>query len=258
MLAAESTSVLARRDVDLSRFRMVAYGGAGPLVAALVAEAAYVNCVLIPPVPGTLSALGAAQADLEGDFVQPVYRNLADLDAPALAEAFHAIRSQSAAWLELEATSVTVQRTIVEYTAEMRYEGQGYDVTVSLEEDWLAQGDAEAIRRAFHDAHERTFGHRHDDAAVWLQELRAHLTGYLPTPAPAVAAAAERAPTPNTRALRLRGNQVEARVFAREGIAANSRIEGPAIIEQMDTTTLVPDGWVLTLAGNGALIVTRE
>ena len=258
MLAAESTSVLARRDVDLSRFRMVAYGGAGPLVAALVAEAAYVNCVLIPPVPGTLSALGAAQADLEGDFVQPVYRNLADLDAPMVAEAFHAIRSQSAAWLEQEATSLAVQRTIVEYTAEMRYEGQGYDVTVSLEEDWLAQGDAEAIRRAFHDAHERTFGHRHDDAAVWLQELRAHLTGYLPTPAPAVAAAAERAPAPNTRALRLRGNQVEARVFAREGIAANSRIEGPAIIEQMDTTTLVPDGWVLTLAGNGALIVTRE
>ncbi|MCY3793489.1 MAG: hydantoinase/oxoprolinase family protein, partial [Gammaproteobacteria bacterium] len=258
MLAAESTSVLARRDVDLSRFRMVAYGGAGPLVAALVAEAAYVNCVLIPPVPGTLSALGAAQADLEGDFVQPVYRNLADLDAPALAEAFHAIRSQSAAWLEQEATSLAVQRTIVEYTAEMRYEGQGYDVTVSLEEDWLAEGDAEAIRRAFHDAHERTFGHRHDDAAVWLQELRAHLTGYLPTPAPAVAAVAERTPAPTARTIRLRGDQVEARVFAREGIAANSRIAGPAIIEQMDTTTLVPDGWVLTLADNGALIVTRE
>ena len=258
MLAAESTSVLARRDVNLSRFRMVAYGGAGPLVAALVAEAAYVNCVLIPPVPGTLSALGAAQADLEGDFVQPVYRNLADLDAPALAEAFHAIRSQSAAWLEREAASVTVQRTIVEYTAEMRYEGQGYDVTVSLEEDWLAEGDTEAIRRAFHDAHERTFGHRHDDATVWLQELRAHLTGYLPTPAPAVAAVAERTPAPTARTIRLRGDQVEARVFAREGISANSRIEGPAIIEQMDTTTLVPDGWVLTLAGNGALIVTRE
>ncbi|MCY3640484.1 MAG: hydantoinase/oxoprolinase family protein [Gammaproteobacteria bacterium] len=258
MLAAESTSVLARRDVDLSRFRMVAYGGAGPLVAALVAEAAYVNCVLIPPVPGTLSALGAAQADLEGDFVQPAYRNLADLDAPALAEAFHAIRSQSAAWLEQEATSLAVQRTIVEYTAEMRYEGQGYDVTVSLEEDWLAEGDAEAIRRAFHDAHERTFGHRHDDAAVWLQELRAHLTGYLPTPAPAVAAVAERTPAPTARTIRLRGDQVEARVFAREGIAANSRIAGPAIVEQMDTTTLVPDGWVLTLADNGALIVTRE
>ena len=258
MLAAESTSVLARRDVDLSRFRMVAYGGAGPLVAALVAEAAYVNCVLIPPVPGTLSALGAAQADLEGDFVQPVYRNLADLDAPALAEAFHAIRGQSAAWLEREAASLAVQRTIVEYTAEMRYAGQGYDVTVSLEEDWLAEGDTEAIRRAFHDAHERTFGHRHDDAAVWLQELRAHLTGYLPTPAPAVAAAAERAPAPTTRTIRLRGQQAQARVFGREGIAANSRIEGPAIIEQMDTTTLVPDGWDLTLAGNGAMVITRE
>lgn len=258
MLAAESTSVLARRDVDLSRFRMLAYGGAGPLVAALVAEAAYMDCVLIPPVPGTLSALGAAQADLEGDFVQPVYRDLANLDAPALAEAFNAIRSQSAAWLEREATGLAVQHAIIEYTAEMRYEGQGYDVTVPIEEDWLANGVAEAIRGAFHDAHERAFGHRHDDAGVWLQELRAHLTGHLPKPAPAVAATAEIATPPSTRAIRLRGNPVEARVFEREGIAANSRIEGPAIIEQMDSTTLVPDGWELRLARNGALIITRK
>ena len=258
MLAAESTSVLARRDVDLSRFRMVAYGGAGPLVAALVAEAVYVDCVLIPPVPGTLSALGAAQADLEGDFVQPVYRDLGDLNAQALRDTFAAIRSQSSAWLEREAVGLDVHHAIVEYSAEMRYEGQGYDVTVALEEDWLAGGESRPIRGAFHEAHERAFGHRHEGAPVWLQELRAHLTGRLQKPAPACVAAARTAEEPSVRAIRLRGREVTARVFTRDGIAADSRIDGPAIIEQMDTTTLVPDGWTLTRADNGAMIVTRD
>ena len=258
MLAAESTSVLARRDVDLSRFRMVAYGGAGPLVAALVAEAVYVDCVLIPPVPGTLSALGAAQANLEGDFVQPVYRDLGDLDAATLRDTFDGIRKQSGAWLEREAAGLEVQYAVVEYSAEMRYEGQGYDVGVSLEEEWLAEGAFGAIRDAFHQAHERAFGHRHDDAPVWLQELRAHVAGNLPKPAPATAAVAATAGEPSTRTIRLRGTEVAARIFSREQIAADSRIDGPAIIEQMDTTTLVPDGWALTLANNGAMIVTRD
>ena len=258
MLAAESTSVLARRDVDLSRFRMVAYGGAGPLVAALVAEAVYVNSVLIPPVPGTLSALGAAQADLEGDFVQPVYRDLGDLDAAALSGALEGIRSQTAGWLEREAVGLGVRQAVVEYSAEMRYEGQGYDVTVPIEEAWLAEGDPEAMLAAFHDAHERAFGHRHDGTSAWLQELRAHLTGRLPKPAPAAMKGAAVGGEPSVRNIRLRGKEVEARIFDRGEIAADSRIAGPAIVEQMDTTTLVPDGWTLTLADNGALILTRD
>ena len=258
MLAAESTSVLARRDVDLSRFRMVAYGGAGPLVAALVAEAVYVSSVLIPPVPGTLSALGAAQADLEGDFVQPVYRALDDLDAAALNGALEDIRSQTAGWLEREAADLLVQHAVVEYSAEMRYEGQGFDVTVPIDEAWLAEGDSAAILAAFHDAHQRAFGHSHQGTPAWLQELRAHLTGRLPKPAPAALKSAEVGGEPSIRNIRLRGKEVEARIFDREDIAADSRIAGPAIVEQMDTTTLVPDGWMLTLAGNGALILERD
>ena len=257
MLAAESTSVLARRDVDLSRFRMVAYGGAGPLVAALVAEAVYVNSVLIPPVPGTLSALGAAQADLEGDFVQPIYRGLDGLDAASLGGALEGIRSQAAGWLEREAVGLRVQHAVVEYSAEMRYEGQGFDVTVPIDEAWLAEGDSAAILAAFHDAHQRAFGHSHQGTPAWLQELRAHLTGRLPKPAPAVMKSAAVGSEPSIRDIRLRGKEAEARIFNREDIAADCRIAGPAIVEQMDTTTLVPDGWMLTLAGNGALILER-
>ena len=258
MLAAESTSVLARRDVDLSRFRMVAYGGAGPLVAALVAEAVYVRKVLIPPVPGTLSALGAAQADLEGDFVEPVYRNLDELEPEALTAMIDAVRRRIAAWLKREAEGLAVRHALVEYSAEMRYEGQGYDVTVPLEEDWLAQGDAAAIAAAFHGAHERAFGHRHDSTPASMQELRAHLSGGLPKPAPASARSATGGGAHCNRTIRLRGVEVSASVHNRAELVDGSQIAGPAIVEQMDTTTLVPDGWQLTLAENGALILVRS
>ena len=79
MMTAEASNVLARRGVDAPRFRMVAFGGAGPLLGALLAEELSIDTILIPPHPGALSALGAARADLEGDLVQPVYTMMGKL-----------------------------------------------------------------------------------------------------------------------------------------------------------------------------------
>ena len=95
-------------------------------------------------------------------------------------------------------------------------------------------------------------------ATMSERPVTALLSGPAAGVAGAAAAAARTAEEPSVRAIRLRGREVTARVFTRAGIAADSRIDGPAIIEQMDTTTLVPDGWTLTLADNGAMIVTRD
>lgn len=258
MLAAESTSLLARRDLDLAQLRMVAYGGAGPLLAALVAEAVYLDAVLIPPAPGALSAWGAAGANLQGDFVQPVYQDLGRLDAEALRGLFAALSEQAAAWLKRESADLQISHATLEYGAEMRYEGQGYDVPTPLQEAWLKEGEVEALGAAFHDAHARMFGHRNEGAPVWLQELRAHLTGYPPKPKPALAAAAQDEAPIATRRIRLRGELVEAQVMHRAALADGRPVVGPAIIEQMDTTTLVPDGWTLSLADAGALVLSRS
>ena len=91
MMAAEATRVLARRGVDAPRFRMVAFGGAGPLLAALIAEEIAIDTILIPPFPGALSALGAARADIEGDLVRPLYARLHALSAATLADAYRAL-----------------------------------------------------------------------------------------------------------------------------------------------------------------------
>src|SRR5207237_5381839 len=130
LMAAEASNVLARRGVDAPRFRMVAFGGAGPLVAALLAEEIGIDAILIPPFPGGLSALGAARADLEGDLVEPVYERLGALDQSALARVTASLQARAASWIAEQTAALAVIDISIELAADMRYDGQGYDVTV--------------------------------------------------------------------------------------------------------------------------------
>ena len=256
MMAAEATRVLARRGVDAPRFRMVAFGGAGPLMAALIAEEIAIDTILIPPFPGALSALGAARANIEGDLVRPLYARLHAVSAADLTGAYHALRDEAATWTEAQATGAGVATTHVGYTAEMRYEGQGYDVPVTLDEAWLAGGDRDSIAAAFHAAHRAVYGHATEGNEVWLKELRVHITGAIPRLRVRAVRDEDDAP-PSQRQIRLDAKIVEAAVLGRAAVAADAVVHGPAILNQMDTTTLIPPGWQARLAPSGALILSR-
>jgi N-methylhydantoinase A len=258
LMAAEASRVLARRGVDAPTFRMVAFGGAGPLMAALLAEEIGIDAILIPPVPGALSALGAARADIEGDLVQPVYERLHSLSADALGQRFRDLKEQAGRWSAEQTRHARVAEVRTEYAADMRYEGQGYDVTVPFEISWLEQGDADAVTAAFHAAHLDVYGHANEQAEVWIKELRAHITGVMPrTRVVAVQdEAAVRGPT--TRPIRLFGSEVEARIVGRAALADGRALDGPAIISQMDTTTLIPPAWRARIVRSGALVLARD
>jgi N-methylhydantoinase A len=258
LMAAEATNVLARRGVDVPDFRMVAFGGAGPAIAALLAEEIYIDEVLVPPTPGALSALGAARADLEGDLVRPVYQLIDEAEPAALGRALDDLVGQVDAWIAEETRTLAVGGTVVEVAADMRYDGQGYDVTVPLQVEWLRTGDREAIAAAFHEAHRATFGHRNDEARIWLKELRAHVIGRVAKPS--VAPLVERGPAApaGAREIRLRGERMTASVHRREDVRVGQVVEGPAIVEQMDTTTLVPPGWDGRVVGSGAMVLRRR
>jgi N-methylhydantoinase A len=258
LMAAEASNVLARRGVDAPRFRMVAFGGAGPLVAALLAEEIGIDAILIPPFPGGLSALGAARADLEGDLVEPVYERLGALHQAALARVTANLQARAEAWIAEQTAMLAVTGTRVELAADMRYDGQGYDVTVPLEAAWLMAGDFGRIRAAFHAAHRATYGHANEVAEIWLKELRAHITGATPKPriiplrSEAAASAAE------TRMVRLFGREVGAGVHDRAALGVGQRLAGPAIVNQMDTTTWIPPGWEAHVVPSGALVLERQ
>src|SRR6185437_5387935 len=112
-----------------------------------------------PPRPGALSALGAARADVEGDLVQPVYQQLDAMAPGALRAATDALDEAARAWIAEQTASLPVTGTRVELAADMRYDGQGYDVTVRLDVAWLAAEDRAPILAAFHAAHLATYGH---------------------------------------------------------------------------------------------------
>jgi N-methylhydantoinase A len=258
LMTAEASNVLARRGVDAPRFRMVAFGGAGPLMAALLAEEISINEILVPPRPGALSALGAARADLEGDLVQPIYTLVDHLTPGRLASELKRLEADSRHWIAEQTATLAVSDTRIEIAADMRYDGQGYDVTVPLERAWLEGGDGARIVEAFHAAHRATYGHANAEAEVWLKELRAHITGIIPKPRIVPAEPSARGASPGTRRIRLLGRNFDAQVFERGDLAVGKRIDGPAIVNQMDTTTLIPEGWHGETVASGALIVRRD
>lgn len=256
LMAAEASNVLARRGVDAPRFRMVAFGGAGPLTAALLAEEIGIDAILIPPFPGGLSALGAARADLEGDLVEPVYERLDGLDRTALARIVRALQARATEWIAEQTRALAVTGTSVELAGDMRYDGQGYDVTVPLDAEWLGGGDFERLRAGFHAAHRATYGHANESAEIWLKELRAHITGA--TPKPKVMPLRRESAVANgeaTRGVRLFGREVKANVHERGALSVGQKLAGPAIVNQMDTTTWIPEGWQAAVVASGALVL---
>lgn len=258
MMAAEATAVLSRRGVDVPQFKMVAFGGAGPIVAALLAEEIYVDEVLVPPRPGALSAWGAARANLAGDVVTPIYRLLAELAPEELSGHYRDLSDRVSTWLDRELATLEVDETHVGYSANMRYDGQGYDVVVDLKRTWLERQDMAAIAAEFHRAHQAAYGHRNEAGAIWLKELHAHVTGSGAQPVQPLVSTNARSPRMlGTRTIRIRGVSRSATVYARSALVAGTEVSGPAIIEQMDTTTLVPPQWRARVVSSGSIILAR-
>jgi N-methylhydantoinase A len=258
LMAAEASNVLARRGVDAPRFRMVAFGGAGPLVGALLAEEIGIDAILIPPFPGGLSALGAARSDLEGDLVEPVYERLGALDSAALARIAAGLQRRAMEWIAEQTRALAVTGTTIELAADMRYDGQGYDVTVPLDPVWLSGGDFDHIRAAFHAGHRATYGHADESAEIWMKELRAHVTGTAPKPR--IVPLRNEAATSSAEArriVRLFGHEVEASVHERAALGVGVRLAGPTIVNQMDTTTWIPEHWQASVVPSGALVLER-
>jgi N-methylhydantoinase A len=256
LMAAEASNVLARRGVDAPEFRMVAFGGAGPLVGALLAEEIGIGTILIPPFPGALSALGAARADLEGDLVEPIYERLGDLAAGSLAAACLRLQGRAQEWLGEQTASLNVLETRVEVAADMRYDGQGYDVTVPLAAHLPAEGDFARLRDAFHAAHRSTYGHANEAAEIWLKELRAHMMAATAKPR-IVPIEPAGGGTAAKRDFRLSGRAFAAAIYERADLHPGQPIVGPAIINQMDTTSLIPEGWQARTVASGALVLIK-
>lgn len=244
MLYAELLPELARRGADIRDYSLLAYGGAGPTHTFMAARELPIRRVIVPTTPGTMCALGCLVADLRADFVSTLWRDCADLSTGDLRKAFGSLDAEAMQWLHDQ--SADVERTYLVRSADMCYVGQSFDVNVPLpgELDEITLPDA--IER-FHQRHTSIYGHADPGAAARLMTARVQVVGVTSKPQLGHIAsdgvAARAAQDVITREVRENGRTWLARVYARAALEAGDFFRGPAIVEQYDTTTYVPDGF---------------
>ena len=240
MLYAEVLPELARRGADIRDFSLLAYGGAGPTHAFMAARELPIQRVIIPTTPGTMCALGCLVADLRADFVSTVWQDCSDLSTEDLRNAFASLDAQAMRWLEDQA--VEVERTYLVRSADMCYVGQSFDINVPLAEELTL---SDAVTR-FHARHTAIYGHSDASAAVRLMTARAQVVGVTAKPQLghiAIDGLSTSTPELPSREVREDGRTLLAQVFARPALRPGDKLHGPAIVEQYDTTTYVPDGF---------------
>jgi N-methylhydantoinase A len=254
---AAFSNVLARHGLDPRDQSLVAFGGAGPVEACFLAEEFHIPRVIVPPSPGTLCAMGAMSADVKSDYIRTLHRRLGALSGKLLAAECADLALRARRWLAEEAPAVS--DAALRFSADCRYAGQAFQIEVPIEERWLDGATTEGLRGAFHDRHERLYGHADRTAEIELIDLRATITGVVPKPEPRPVPAGRGAARPaGRRAIHYRKQRHDAAVYRREDLLAGQHLAGPAIVEQADTTTLVPAGWRAEVDPHGNLVVGPE
>jgi N-methylhydantoinase A len=238
--------VSVERGHDPRDFTLVAFGGAGPLHGCYLAELLGIRRVLVPPAPGVLCAEGLLAAGLKAEFS----RTLAtDADEAAVEAAFAALEQEVAVWRDEECVARSDCRQ--QRVALMRYAGQGAELAVT----W--PGSLEAAQAAFAEAHRRLNGFVLE-TGVELVTLRVEAAGVVQAMPRTGSARRVPARAPSHREVWFAsGPPVTAIVYDRVGLAPGDRIVGPAVVTQVDATTLVPPEWDTQMAESGALVLTR-
>jgi len=251
--------VTTERGLDAADFALVAYGGAGPLHAAMIARDLRIARVVIPPAPGHFSAFGMLVSDLRRDFVSTWFTPLAAASFATMGELYRTMEQQGR---EAVARSGIVPAEIsVSRAADMRYVGQEHAVTVELPLDLFTNEDRAGIKCRFDAIHEIRYGHSAEAEPAEIVSLRSAVTGQLHKPpfdriasgstAPSAAAAHGSRPVYFTA----QQGFVQTPIYRRPELLADNRIVGPALVEEHASTTVIYPGDVLTVDELGNLII---
>ncbi len=253
-IVAVATAVMARalkrvsvaRGLDPRRMALLPFGGAGALFGCPLADALGMSTIVIPPHPGALSALGLATAVERADLLTSFHRAVEELEQDAIDAALTPLLREGAA---------QVPGAVLARYADCRFRGQGYEVTVPIEET-----DPRRIREAFLAAHRQRYGHTGGDQGegegVEIVNLRvvALREGPLPrfTTANRTARRAD-----GRRAIGVGGTRAVASVWSLDELAAGVTIPGPAVLAGHDATALLEPGWRGTVHASGAVLLER-
>ncbi len=252
--------VSVQRGYDPRDFLLVAFGGAGPVHANALARELGVPTVLIPPSPGIASALGMLMTDVKHEFVATRRQALSTLTPAALDTLFADFAAEGDARLAREAVPESSRRML--RSVDLRYHGQSHELGVTLPDGALAPADLEWLRDQFHAEHERAYGYAAPEDAVELVNVRLTAVGVSQKPRrPALPEGGRGA------SAAIKSNRpvwfseadgfTPSPVVDRARLCAGNVVAGPAVIEELDATTVVHPGWEARVDAQGNLLLGR-
>jgi N-methylhydantoinase A len=248
--------VSVERGHDPQEFSLIAFGGAGPVHAVALAEELQIPEVIVPPAPGAFSALGLVASDLKRDYVRTLYVDLLQVDPSRVAAAFAAMEAAGSAMLATAGVP-QAQRALLRY-ADVRYRRQAYELTIPVPDGPVMRDSLDSLAGAFHAKHAQTYGHANRSEPVQLVNLRVTALGRRPE-----LVLAQRHDPAAVRT-RERGVWFPGAGFTatpvrwRDGLPSATIVVGPAVIEALDATTVVPPGWQARVDNLGYLRLTRS
>ena len=251
------------RGLDAASFALIAYGGAGPLHASAIAREIGMDRLVIPRAPGHFCAFGMLYSDLRHDFVRTWFTRLADASFDEIERIYQAMVAEGNA--AISGSGVKPARISIAYAADMRYVGQEHPVTVELPPAAIRRRDRDNIKRHFDQVHLRRYGTCAPEERAEIVSLRVTVTGLMKKPPLERMAHGGRAPLKSAQRGRRKvyfaelGKSVATPTYARDNLRAGNRIEGPALIEEYASTTVLLPGDKLAVDefGNLAIAIGR-
>jgi N-methylhydantoinase A len=235
--------VSVERGYDPRGFVLVPFGGAGPMHGVALARALSIREVIVPAHPGIASAVGMLSADVRHDYVQTHIRETGNVDSEEILAVFRAMEGQGMEQLGREGFSDDVMVTI--RSADMRYPRQAYELPVPMPPGILSAPELDATADRFHDLHEKTYGYARRSEPVEFVNLRVTALGKLPQPptqgkaGTAVNSGSAPAEPHTFRDVVFNGRTVHTPVYLRDDLLEGQEVDGPAILEQLDSTVVL-------------------
>jgi N-methylhydantoinase A len=261
--------VTVKRGVDVRDFAMVAFGGSGPLLICRLIDILGLRAVVVPLDPGNLSALGLLTVDVKNDYVQTHVVRDDGLDRDEVAAVYATLEARAAAALDREGFASEEHRFA--RTADLRYDGQAFEVRVPAPAGPIGAEFQRAVVDAFHDEHERLYGYCYRDAgrdgggghqhAVEWVNLRVSGIGPIERPQLRRLEAGDGDPSrarTGTRPVAFDGEHLDTPILARERLLAGDRVVGPAVIEEFGSTVPLHPGFTAVVDELANLVVTRD
>jgi N-methylhydantoinase A len=247
--------VTLSRGNDPARCRLLAFGGAGPMHAATLADAFHISEVIIPCLPGVFSTLGLVTSDMELENVAPLWLSLDQVDPAQLEAQFD--RLERPLLDELARSGFMPADVVVHRALDMRYKSQGFDLAVPVDGP-IVTAD---LRSRYESQYAGEYEVRRDGVPIIVRACRVRAVGGVRDSWPATTSGGTKPVRPKSSRSVFdfaSGNYRETPVFDRDDLRPGDPVVGPAIVEERESTTVVPSGWKVLLDPEGNLVLRRD